>query len=56
VYEGIYSNEGTCYYEDLSGLLLNGFLGVGEWIVYDRDGKITKTIILDKPTADYNIK
>ena len=56
VYKGIYSNEGTCYYEDQGGLLVDGFLGVGEWIVYDRDGKTIKTVTLDKPTADFNIK
>lgn len=56
VYDGIYSNEGICYYEDLSGLLMDGFLGVGKWIVYDRDGNTSKTITLDKPTADFNIK
>lgn len=56
VYKGIYSNEGTCYYKDLDGLQVDGFVGVGEWIVYDRDGKTSKTVILDKPTADFNIK
>ncbi len=56
VYRDIYSNEGTCYYEDLSGLQMDGFLGVGEWTVYDRDGKTSKTVTLDKPTADFTIK
>lgn len=55
VYEGIYRNEGTCYYEDISGLQVNGFLGVGDWIVYDSDGS-SRTVTLDKPTSDFNIK
>ena len=48
--------EGNGYYNGYEGLIPDGFLGVGDWRVYDPKDGTYKTVSLTEPTFDESIR
>ena len=42
--------EGVGYYEDHNGVLDDGYLGVGDWKMFDTQSQTLKTVTFNKPT------
>ena len=52
----IITKEGNGYYNGYEGLIPDGFLGVGDWRVYDTLSGTYKTVNLTEPTFDESIR
>ncbi len=50
------NKEGDGYYTGYMGLIIDGFLGVGDWRVYDTLDNTYKTVTLTEPAFDESIQ
>ena len=50
------NKEGDGFYTGYMGIIIDGFLGVGDWRVYDTLDNTYKTVTLDEPAFDESIR